>query len=251
MARVLEPEVMDGADEAAVYDELDRSWGDIVFQGFAESAARMGVVKGRVLDVGTGTGRIAIRLAKLNPELDIEAIDLSEGMLDLARQNARAAGVHNITFAIGDAKQLPYERSTFDLAICHQLLHHFADPAVPLREMDRVVKSSGALLVRDVRRLAKPLMEWALPLWTWGYSNRLRELTKASFRAGLSAREFADLARIAGIENAAIRRHWFTHQSICRTARPYAAPNESRWPRASWPVAVLRARFSHPQQPVL
>ena len=48
MGRVLEPEVMETAEEAAAYDELDRLFGEILFQGFAESAVRMGVAAGRV-----------------------------------------------------------------------------------------------------------------------------------------------------------------------------------------------------------
>src|SRR5262245_60430946 len=120
MPRVLEPEVMEGDDEAAAYDELDRMWGDVLFQGFAESALWMGVRTGRVLDVGTGSGRIAIRLAKMNAGLAIEGIDLSRGMLDLAAANAAKAGVNNVSFRIGDAKQIPYDSGTFDLVICHQ-----------------------------------------------------------------------------------------------------------------------------------
>src|SRR5215475_9113742 len=106
MGRVLEPEVMEGEDEAAAYDELDRMWGDVLFQGFAESALAMGVGRGRVLDVGTGSGRIAIRLARLNPALAIQGIDLSHSMIELARVNAAKAGLTNVQFSVGDAKRL-------------------------------------------------------------------------------------------------------------------------------------------------
>ena len=54
--RVLEPEVMDGEGEAAAYDEIDRIWGDVILQGFVESASMLGVNEGRVLDVGIGSG---------------------------------------------------------------------------------------------------------------------------------------------------------------------------------------------------
>ena len=96
MGRVLEPEVMDAAEEAIAYDELERLFGQVLFQGFAESAVRMGVATGRVLDVGTGPGRIAIRVAKLNPGYSIDGIDLSKSMLALAERNARDQGVGHI-----------------------------------------------------------------------------------------------------------------------------------------------------------
>jgi len=243
MGRVLEPEVMEGDAEAAAYDELDRLWGDVIFQGFAESAVRMGVRQGRVLDVGTGSGRIAIRLARLNPAFDIEAIDLSRSMLELGRANAAREGVRNLKFLPGDAKQIPYEDDAFDLVICHQLLHQLPDPVVALREIDRVVKPQGAILVRDVRRLPEPVMTLVLPLWCLGYSAKLREQTMASFRAGLTRNEFRALIRDAGIQRAHVRTHLLTHQSIERVAIPYQPAAGSRLPRYPFGVRAMKRWF--------
>lgn len=224
MGRILEPEVMEGDDEAAAYDEIDRLRGEIIFQGFAESALHMGVRQGRVLDVGTGPGRIAIRLAKLNPALAIEGIDLSNSMLDLAKANAQRAAVRNVTFKIGDAKQIPFEDSSFDMVICHQLLHQLPEPTVALCEMKRVVKPHGALLVRDIVRLPEPFMTLMMPVWCAGYSATLREQTKASFRAALTAQEFRDIARSAGLGTARVRLHFLSHQSLERPASPCQPP---------------------------
>src|SRR5436190_16627846 len=187
MGRVLEPEVMETAEEAAAYDELDRLFGEILFQGFAESAVRMGVAAGRVLDVGAGPGRIAIRIAKLNPALSVDAIDLSRSMLDLAAANAERQGVaQRIRFSVGDAKKIPFQDAMFDLVVCHNMLHQLPDPVVTLREINRVAKPDGAILVRDVRRLPPLLMELVLPLYCFRYSRLLRKLTCDSYRAGLS-----------------------------------------------------------------
>jgi ubiquinone/menaquinone biosynthesis C-methylase UbiE len=243
MGRVLEPEVMEGEAEAAAYDELDRMWGDIVFQGFAESALRMGVRRGRVLDVGTGSGRIAIRLAKLNDALAIEGIDLSVSMLDLAKKNAVREGIGNVQFSVGDAKRIPYDDHTFDLVICHQLLHQLRDPVDALREINRVAKDQGALLVRDVRRLPEPVMSLVLPVWCLGYSSKLREQTRASFRAGLTYSEFRGSMQTAGIERATIRTHLLTHQSIERPAAPYERAPVTRLPHHPLFVRMLKAAY--------
>ena len=225
MPRVLEPEVMEGEAEAAAYDEMDRVWGDVVFQGFAESATRMGIREGRVLDVGTGSGRIAMRLARLNPALSIEGIDLSESMLALAREHAGQAGLRNVRFSLGDAKRLPFEAQSFDLVISHQLIHQLPDPLVALKEMNRVAKPGGAILVRDVRRFPEPIMSLVLPFWCLGYSRKLRELTSSSFRAGLTGREFEALVRDAGIEGVVrVRKHFLTHVGFERRAAPFASP---------------------------
>lgn len=240
MPRVLEPEVMEGEAEAAAYDELDRKWGDVLFQGFAESALRMGVREGRVLDVGTGSGRVAIRLARLNPAFAIEGVDLSESMLELARKNAEREGLTNLQFTSADAKRLPFPSESFDLVISHQLLHQLPDPLGALSEINRVTKREGAILVRDVRRLPEPLMTLVLPLWCLGYGPKLREQTAASFRAGLTLPEFRDLIDRSGIAGIHVRRFFVTHVGLERVARTFqCAPPCSRLP-AALPVRLAR-----------
>lgn len=222
MGRVLEPEVMDTAEEAAVYDELDRLFGEVLFQGFAESAVRMGTAAGRVLDVGTGPGRISIRVSKLNPALSIDAIDLSRSMLDLAAANAARNGVGSrIRFQVGDAKNVPFPDGTFDLVICHNMLHQLPDPIVTLREINRVAKPEGAILVRDVRRLPSWLMEPLLRLYCLRYGRTLRRLTYDSYRAGLSRAEFVEMVRQVGIDRARITTQLMSHISVERLATPY------------------------------
>lgn len=212
---------MESIEEAKAYDELDRLWGDVLFQGFAESALRMGVVEGKVLDVGCGPGRISVRLAKLNPHFFIEGIDLSQNMLDLAAQTATRAGVSRTTrFSPGDAKQIPFPDQTFDMVICHNFLHQLPDPLMALKEINRVAKPTGALLIRDVRRLSEPWMNLMLPLFCLGQGSVLRRLTRDSYRAGLTRRELADLAKQAGIDGRATSC-FLTHIGIERPAIPY------------------------------
>ena len=219
MGRQLEPEVMESLEEAKAYDELDRLFGEILFQGFAESALRMGVAEGRVLDVGTGPGWIPIRLALLNQKFSIEAIDLSQNMLDVAGRNAKAFGVDSrIRFSLGDAKAIPFEPHTFDLVPCHNMLHQLSEPSIVLREIHRVAKPEGAILVRDVRRLHRPFMDLALPFYCLRYSKTLRALTHNSFRAGLTRREFQHLVRATGIERARFRTYFLTHHGLERPA---------------------------------
>lgn len=215
---------MEAPEEAKAYDELDRVFGEILFQGFAESALRMGVRTGRVLDVGTGPGWIPIRLALLNHTFSIDAIDLSESMLALAGENAAAFGVKSrIRFSRGDAKRIPFDDHTFDLVLCHNMLHQLPNPLLALKEIERVAKPHGAILVRDVRRLPRPFMDLALPLYCLPYSKLLRQLTENSFRAGLTYREFKALAGLAGIERARARTYFITHLGLERHAlRPDA-----------------------------
>jgi SAM-dependent methyltransferase len=156
--------------------------------------------------------------------------------------------VQSIRFSLGDAKRIPFDDHSFDLVLSHQLLHQLPDPVVALREINRVTKPGGGLLVRDVRRLPEPWMTLALPLWCLGYGRHLRAQTYASFRAGLTNREFQDLARDSGVERSRVRAYLLTHQGIERTAVPYEAfPVSTRSP---WPFAVRMLKSAYVSNPL-
>ena len=83
----------------------------------------------RVLDLGCGPGSISIGLAQAVAPGKLYGIDLERSQVDIARAGARAAGVDNAEFAVGDAVRLPFADGFFDVAHCHALLMHVANPA--------------------------------------------------------------------------------------------------------------------------
>src|SRR5437899_13024575 len=89
LARVLEPEVMDSAEEARDYDAMDHTQ---VNQVFVADFLASWDGQGPVLDVGTGTAQIPIELCRHAPKAEIVAIDLATHMLKLGRENVRKAG---------------------------------------------------------------------------------------------------------------------------------------------------------------
>jgi malonyl-CoA O-methyltransferase len=96
-----------------------------------------------VLDVGCGTGRHAVRLAAAGAA--VTAIDFSEGMLEQARRKPGAAG---ITFRVHDlAAPLPFPAGSFDRVVCGLVLDHIADLGVLFREMLRVCRPAGFVVV--------------------------------------------------------------------------------------------------------
>jgi ubiquinone/menaquinone biosynthesis C-methylase UbiE len=103
---------------------------------------------GRVLEIGAGTGFFLINLA-LGGCLDgaeLEATDISERMLEVCRRNGAEHGL-DITTTQGDAEALPYEDDHFDLVIGHAFIHHLPVPGVAIREMHRVLKPGGQLVI--------------------------------------------------------------------------------------------------------
>jgi len=132
----------DGYDRwAAIYDEdgnpltaLEEPWMDRL----------LGDVRGlTVTDIGCGTGRHAIRLAAAGAI--VHALDFSEAMLERARVKA---GKSNIVFGVHNlAKPLPFEDGTFDRVVCGLVVDHIADLDGLFREMHRVCRPSGFVVV--------------------------------------------------------------------------------------------------------
>lgn len=101
----------------------------------------------RVIDLGTGTGRILSLFAPLAREA--EGLDLSHQMLTLARANLAKAGVDNARVRQGDVNATPFVDNSADVIIVHQVLHFLEQPAQVIAEAGRVLKPGGKLLVVD------------------------------------------------------------------------------------------------------
>lgn len=103
----------------------------------------------RVLDAGTGTGRVPITIAENRPGLQVEGLDLSPDMVAFAR---RSAGMGTaVTFTVGDVADLPYPDRTFDLIVSTMSQHHWADVPAGMRELSRVLRPDGQLWIYDFR----------------------------------------------------------------------------------------------------
>jgi ubiquinone/menaquinone biosynthesis C-methylase UbiE len=105
----------------------------------------------RVLDVGTGTGAVALALAPLVRE--VIGLDESEERLALASERAP----ENVTFVVGDASSLPFGIGEFDFVTSVRTLHHVRRPEVVIAELVRVTRLGGHLLVVDQLAPVEPL----------------------------------------------------------------------------------------------
>ena len=102
---------------------------------------------GRVLDVGTGTGRM---LALLGGRAErAVGLDSSHSMLSVARANLEHEGSTGWELRQGDVHSPPLDAASFDLVVVHQVLHYLDDPARALAEAGKLVDSGGRLLVVD------------------------------------------------------------------------------------------------------
>lgn len=119
-----------------------------------------------ILDVCCGTGDLTFELAgRVTPGGHVVGCDFSEPMLDLAREKAKRRGVDGVRFEWADALSLPYDEGRFDTATVGFGLRNFADWDKGLREMARVLKPGGKVVILEVTKPTRPPFSTFYSLW--------------------------------------------------------------------------------------
>lgn len=142
----------------------------------------------RVLDIGCGTGLFARRLVTERSDIEVVGLDLSEGMLSKARTNC--SGFDRIRLVQGDSEQLPFDDSSFDVVTCVHSFHHYPHQDQVVREMYRVLRPDGQLLIVDGNR-----DQW----WGWLVFD-LVVTTIEGMVHHCSRKQFSALYEAAGLE---------------------------------------------------
>ena len=216
LPRVLEPEVMDSAEEAHDYDLMDHSQVNRVF-----AADFLACWNGQnpILDVGTGTAQIPIELCRNSPKAQVVAIDLAEHMLTVGRENVRKVGfADRIRLERQDAKQLPYPAHSFAAIISNSIVHHIPEPHAVLAEVVRVARPGATLFIRDLLRPPSDEAVRHLVATYAGDSNaHQQKMFDDSLRAALSLDEIRSLVAGLGFDPNSVKqttdRHWTWHST--------------------------------------
>ena len=103
----------------------------------------------KLLDVGAGSGTISASLAKYMPSGKVLATDISDDILERAKEFADSKGVTNISFQKANIYELPFSDASFDITHASQVLCHLDAPADAVKEMVRVTKSGGIVALRE------------------------------------------------------------------------------------------------------
>ena len=215
LTRILEPEEMAGADEAAEYDAMDFGSTDDLFVQRAVELARPGQW---VVDIGCGNAKIPLAIASRTPHARVCGVEMSREMLAVAvRHRAKAdAAARSMSFVRGDAKHLPLPTGSVDLIISNSLIHHIPDPSFVFCEVARVLRDAATtprILIRD---LVRPRSETELGAiaekYSAGWGPLQRRLYADSLRAALSVDEVRAYAADAGLQGVRVEqitdRHW-------------------------------------------
>jgi demethylmenaquinone methyltransferase/2-methoxy-6-polyprenyl-1,4-benzoquinol methylase len=159
-----EPQVQAMFDRiASVYDLMNSVMTVGLHHRWRSRAADLAAVGpgDRVLDVASGTGDLAIELARRVGESgEVIGSDFSEGMLELAR--AKAPGLR---FEQANALDLPYDDDSFDAATVGFGARNFSDLPQGLREMARVVRPGGRVVILEITTPERPPLSWFFRLW--------------------------------------------------------------------------------------
>src|SRR5919202_167633 len=103
-----------------------------------------------VLEVAPGPGYFAIEMARLG-RLHVTGLDISHTFVEIARDNARQAGV-SVDFQQGDASSMPFADGSFDLIACQAAFKNFSQPGKAIDEMYRVLRDGGTAVIQDLRK---------------------------------------------------------------------------------------------------
>lgn len=136
---------------------LHRAWKATLVQGLGLSPG------GKALDLATGTGDIARLLAKaVGPQGQVEALDFSAGMLEVARGRAQGPALAPIHYLQGDMLALPFADASFDAVTVGFGLRNVADLDQALAEIVRVLKPGGQAASLDTGTPPSPWVRWGV-----------------------------------------------------------------------------------------
>lgn len=221
LSRIVEPELMDTEDDALEYHAMDFSRADGEFAetalGLMRDAANVAVV-----DFGTGTAKIPVLMGTRRKDLAILALDPAAEMLRVAVHHIAEHGLSNVVRTAkldGRNTNLPAER--FDFVMCNSTVHHMHEPLALFREMKRVLRPGGGLLVRDLERPATMDDAWTIvKRVAAGDSMKQQQLFFDSLCAGLTSAEVRQLLAQVGWSDLEVVRSSDRHWSVSRRLSP-------------------------------
>jgi demethylmenaquinone methyltransferase / 2-methoxy-6-polyprenyl-1,4-benzoquinol methylase len=151
---------------ARVYDRMNSVMTAGMHHRWRSRAADLASVGpgSRALDVATGTGDLAIELARRGAS--VVGLDFSERMLELARAKAAAhPDLPPLAFVPGNALELPYPAAAFDAVTVGFGARNFDDLGQGLRELARVTRPGGRVVILEITTPQRPPLSWFFRLW--------------------------------------------------------------------------------------
>lgn len=218
---------------APAYDFMNRAMTFGIDKKWRSRAVRMiaAVSPRHILDVATGTGDLAIKLARDLKPCRVTGIDLSDGMIAIGREKVAQAGLQDcVELVQGDCLSLPMDNGTFDCVTVAYGVRNFERLQAGYEEMARVMKPGGMLCVIELSTPRSPLVKpfyklytkWIIPAVGRMVSKDVRAYSylPESIAAVAQGDEMLQLMRNAGLEDARYRSLTFGTCTIYTAVKP-------------------------------
>jgi ubiquinone/menaquinone biosynthesis C-methylase UbiE len=236
--------------EADTYDEkwsisFDKRCIDYARDRFVAIAGTDGWPYRKALEIGAGTGFFSLNLRQAGVLDEVHVTDISPGMVEAAERNAERLG-----FAIegrtADAERLPYEDGTFDIVVGHAVIHHLPDVEQAFREMLRVLKPGGRVVICGEPTRYGDFVARRLSRATWWATTRVTRLPVIKDRWARPQQELDESSRAAALESV-VDLHTFDPDELARTVERAGAVDvrttseelTAAW--FGWPVRTFEA----------
>ena len=236
--------------EADTYDQkwsisFDQRCIDYARDRFVAIAGTDGWPYAKALEIGAGTGFFSLNLRQAGVLGEVHVTDISPGMVEAAERNAERLG-----FAIegrtADAERLPYEDGIFDIVVGHAVIHHLPDVEQAFREMLRVLKPGGRVVICGEPTRYGDFVARRLSRATWWATTRVTRLPFVRNRWARPQQELDESSRAAALESV-VDLHTFDPDELARTVERAGAADvrttteelTAAW--FGWPVRTFEA----------
>jgi len=195
-------EEIEGWVEAAGNDSFQQADSE-----FVQRAMGLGVNSGMVLDLDSPLGLVALKILWNEEGLLGMGVYRSLEMAERARETAEDWGLgQRMFFQVGDARGLRFKTGYFDMVISDGVLHTAPNPLDLLKEVERVTKPGGAILIGQRRRPSRFGLRRTVRAEAPAYPESIRNRLETTLRSGYTRRELMDLVRASGLDRARIVR---------------------------------------------
>jgi ubiquinone/menaquinone biosynthesis C-methylase UbiE len=201
--------VIEPGDMAAVeaYDRGSKHFMSVMHRLLLRDLGRQMPGWKTLLDIGTGTGRMAMLAAGSGKDRLVTGIDISEEMLAKCRQNVREAGLEKMVKVVhASGETIPFPDEHFDAVVSYASLHHWENPVGVLDEIHRVLRKGGVCIIRDGFRFQRVLGWSAVKILSLAMNHRHRDNWPKAILAGYTVEETRQLVEGSKLNRAGVKR---------------------------------------------